>query len=145
MSIWFNQSLTIADIKHIGSKTMGDHLGMEWLELGENFLKMKMPVDERTKQPYGLLHGGASCALAETIGSMASHFVIDPGKFICVGLEINANHVRGAKEGYVIATCTPLHIGASTHVWDIKINDEREKLVCVSRLTVVILKKPLTP
>jgi 1,4-dihydroxy-2-naphthoyl-CoA hydrolase len=143
MSIWFNKSLTIADIKHIGSKTMGNYLGMEWLEVGENFLKMKMPVNEHTKQPYGLLHGGASCALAETIGSMASHFIIDPDKFICVGLEINANHVRGAKEGYVIATCTPLHLGTSTHVWDIKINDERERLVCVSRLTVAILKKPL--
>jgi 1,4-dihydroxy-2-naphthoyl-CoA hydrolase len=145
MSIWFNKSLTVADTKHFGSKTMGEHLGMEWVAVGDDFLKMKMPVNEHTKQPYGLLHGGASCALAETIGSMASHFMIDPDKFICVGLEINANHIRGAKEGYVIATCTPLHIGASTHVWDIKIKDEREKLVCVSRLTVAILKKPLNP
>lgn len=122
---------------------MGEFLGMEWVELGENFLKARMPVDDRTKQPYGLLHGGASCALAETVGSLASHFVIDPSKNICVGMEINANHIRSVRNGYVIATCTPLHIGAGTHVWDIKIHDEREKLVCVSRLTVAILKKPL--
>jgi 1,4-dihydroxy-2-naphthoyl-CoA hydrolase len=143
MSIWFNKSLCLADIKFVGAKTMGDYLGMEWVEVGDNYLKIRMPVDERTKQPYGLLHGGASVALAETAGSVASHFVVDPDKFICVGLEINANHVRGVREGFVMATCTPIHIGASTHVWDIKIHDDREKLVCVSRLTVAILKKPL--
>ncbi len=142
MPIWFNKSLSLADIKFVGAKTMGDYLGMEWVEVGDNYLKIRMPVDERTKQPYGLLHGGASVALAETVGSVASHFVIDPDKFICVGLEINANHVRGVREGFVMATCTPIHIGASTHVWDIKINDEKEKLVCVSRLTVAVLKKP---
>ncbi len=142
MSIWFNKSLTLPDLNPLGPKTMGEFLGMEWVELGDDYLVMKMPVDNRTKQPYGLLHGGASCALAETIGSLGSHFVIDPDKFICVGLEINANHVRSARAGFVTAKCTPLHIGASTHVWDIKIYDEREKLVCISRLTVAILKKP---
>jgi 1,4-dihydroxy-2-naphthoyl-CoA hydrolase len=142
MSIWFNKNISLADIKPLGPKTMGEHLGMEWTAVGDDFLKMRMPVDERTHQPYGLLHGGASCALAETIGSVASHFVIDPDKFICVGLEINANHVRSATKGFVTATCTPLHIGASTHVWDIKIHDEREKLICISRLTVAILKIP---
>lgn len=143
MSIWFNKNLSLPDIKPLGPNTMGEHLGMEWMAVGDDFLKMRMPVDDRTKQPYGLLHGGASCALAETVGSVASHFIIDPEKFICVGLEINANHVRSARSGYVIATCTPLHIGASTHVWDIKINDDKEKLICISRLTVAILKKPL--
>ena len=142
MSIWFNKNLSLDDIKHLGAKTMGDHLGMEWTEVGPDYLKIKMPVDDRTKQPYGLLHGGASVALAETVGSVASHFVVDNTKFICVGLEINANHVRGVREGYVTATCIPVHIGASTHVWDIKIHDDREKLVCISRLTVAILKKP---
>lgn len=122
---------------------MAEYLGMEWVKMGDDYLKMRMPVDHRTIQPYGLLHGGASCALAETIGSLASHFVIDADKFICVGLDINANHVRSARKGFVTATCTPLHIGASTHVWDIKIHDENEKLVCVSRLTVAILKKPV--
>jgi 1,4-dihydroxy-2-naphthoyl-CoA hydrolase len=142
MAIWFNKELTLPDIISTGSDTMGDYLGMQWVALGDDYLQMKMPVDDRTKQPYGLLHGGASCALAETIGSMASHFVINPDKFICVGLEINANHIRSARNGYVTATCRPLHIGTSTHVWDIKIHDESEKLICVSRLTVAILKKP---
>ncbi len=142
MPIWFNNNLALTDIKDLGYKTMGDHLGMQWEELGPDFLKLTMPVDERTRQPYGLLHGGASCALAETVGSVASHFVVDNQKYMCVGLEINANHVRGVKNGYVTATCTPLHLGASTHVWDIKIHDDRGKLVCISRLTVAILKKP---
>jgi len=141
MSIWFDPSISIPLHSPLGPGTMGEYLGMEWVEIGPDYLKMRMPVDHRTIQPYGLLHGGASCALAETIGSMASHYVIDTEKFICVGLEINANHVRSATKGYVTATCSPLHIGATTHVWDIRICDEREKLVCVSRLTVAILKK----
>lgn len=142
MSIWFNKTLSFEDLIPLGPNTMAEYLGMEWVAVGTDFLKLKMPVDNRTKQPYGILHGGASCALAETVGSIASHFVLDADKFIGVGLEINANHIRTAKEGYVTATCTPLHLGNSTHVWDIKIHDEKEKLVCVSRLTVAILKKP---
>ncbi|HQR01731.1 MAG TPA: hotdog fold thioesterase, partial [Ferruginibacter sp.] len=130
------------DLNPLGPNTMGEYLGMEWVALGDDYLKMRMPVDNRTRQPYGLLHGGASCALAETVGSVASHFVIDPDKFICVGMEINANHVRSASKGYVTATCKPLHLGATTHVWDIKIHDEWEKLVYVSRLKVALLKKP---
>jgi 1,4-dihydroxy-2-naphthoyl-CoA hydrolase len=120
---------------------MGEHLGLEWEEIGPDFLKMKMPVDKRTQQPYGLLHGGASCALAETVGSVASALVIDNDKFLCVGLEINANHIRGERNGFVSATATPLHLGGTTHVWDIKIKNEAGKLVCISRLTVAILKK----
>ena len=143
MSIWFKKDLSLEDIKPLTPNTMGKHLGMEWVTIGDAFMQMRMPVDERTKQPYGLLHGGASCALAETIGSVASYFVIDNEKFICVGLEINANHIRSATKGFVTATCMPLHIGASTHVWDIKITDERDKLICVSRLTVAVLKKPI--
>lgn len=143
MSIWFNKQLSIEDLMPLGPGTMGEHLAMEWVQIGPDFLKMKMPVDNRTKQPYGLLHGGASCALAETVGSIASALIINPEKNICVGLEINANHVRSAKNGFVTATCSPLHIGASTHVWDIKIHDDNSKLICVSRLTVAILKKTL--
>ncbi len=139
--IWFNKNLSLADLVITG-ETMGTHLGMQWVEVGSDFLKMSMPVDERTKQPYGLLHGGASCALAETVGSVASYYVLDPSKYICVGLEINANHVRSAKHGLVIATATRLHLGNTTHVWDIKIHDENEKLICISRLTVAILKIP---
>jgi 1,4-dihydroxy-2-naphthoyl-CoA hydrolase len=142
-SIWFNKDVTLQDIiaQNLNAATMGTHLGMQFIELGNDFLKMSMPVDERTKQPYGLLHGGASCALAETVGSIASALAIDTTKQICVGLEINANHLRGVKDGIVIATATPLHIGASTHVWDIKIHNAQEKLICVSRLTVAILAK----
>lgn len=143
MSIWFNKDLTLPDLAPLGPNTMAEYLGMEWVDIGDDFIRMKMPVDDRTRQPYGLLHGGASCALAETVGSVASSFVIDPEKFICVGLDINANHVRSVRKGFVTATCTPLHIGATTHVWDIKIHDERGKLVCISRLTVAILKKPV--
>lgn len=140
--IWFKKDITLNDLHPLGTNTMGQHLGMEWTEIGDDYVKMRMPVDERTKQPYGLLHGGASCALAETVGSVASALVIDMDSNICVGLEINANHLRSVKEGYVTATCTPLHLGASTHVWDIKIHDEKNRLTCVSRLTVAILKKP---
>ncbi len=139
-SIWFNKNISINDFP-LSEISLGTHLGMQWVEIGPDFLKMSMPVDERTKQPYGLLHGGASCALAETVGSVASALVIDTSKFICVGLEINANHIRAVKEGFVIATATRLHLGGSTHVWDIKLHDQNEKLVCVCRLTVAVLAK----
>jgi len=139
--IWFKKDLQIQELIQLGKGTMGEHIGLEFTELGADFIKAQMPVDDRTRQPYGLLHGGASCVLAETLGSVASAMVIDPERFICVGLEINANHVRGVREGLVTGITRPLHIGGSTHVWDIKIHDEREKLVCISRLTVAILKK----
>ncbi len=141
MIIWFNKELTIEAFKDLGKGAMGEYIGIEWTEVGENFIKAKMPVDHRTKQPYGLLHGGASCVLSETIGSVASAMVVDHSKFVCVGLEINANHVRSAREGFVTGIATPLHIGANTHVWDIKIYDELEKLVCVSRLTVAVIPR----
>ncbi len=141
MSIWFKKSIKLADLAPFGPETMAEHLGMEWTEIGDDFIKIKMPVDHRTKQPYGLLHGGASCALAETAGSVASHLVIDSGKYSSVGLEINANHIRSARQGYVTGIATPLHLGANTHVWDIKIYDDLEKLICISRLTVAILNK----
>jgi 1,4-dihydroxy-2-naphthoyl-CoA hydrolase len=141
MSIWFQQQIQLADFKELGKNTLSDLLGMEFTEIGNDFIKASMPVDHRTKQPYGLLHGGASVALAETLGSVASGLVIDPTKFHCVGLEINANHVRGVSEGFVTGIATPVHIGASTHIWDIKIYDQKDKLVCISRLTVAILQK----
>ena len=139
--IWFDKELSLEKIKHLGRNTMSEYLGIEWTELGEDFLKAKMPVDHRTVQPYGLLPGGASCVLAETIVSVASAMVVDHSKFYCVGLEINANHIRGAREGFVTGGATPLHLGSTTHVWDIKIYDEKEKLVCVSRFTVAILAR----
>jgi len=139
--IWFDKELSIEKLKPLGPNTMAAHIGIEWVEVGENFIKAKMPVDQRTNQPYGLLHGGASCVLAETLGSVASAMVVDHSKFYCVGLEINANHIRGVREGYVTGLALPLHLGNTTHVWDIKIYDEKEKLVCVSRLTVAILTR----
>ena len=139
--IWHKKDLLLQEIIHLGKETMGEHIGIAFTDVGPDYIKATMPVDARTRQPYGLLHGGASCVLAETLGSVASALVIDPEKFICVGLEINANHVRGVREGHVTGIATPLHLGASTHVWDIKIYNESDKLVCVSRLTVAILKK----
>ncbi len=141
MSIWFNKSLTLESFLPLGANTMAEYLGIEWLELGDDFVKAKMPVDNRTRQPYGLLHGGASCVLAETIASVGSAMVVDHNKFACVGLEINANHVRSARDGFVTAIARPLHLGANTHVWDIRITDELNKLVCVSRMTVAVIPR----
>lgn len=117
---------------------IGTHIGIEFTEIGDDFIKAKMPVDHRTRQPFGLLHGGASCVLAETLGSVAGAFCVDFGKQYVVGLEINANHIRSVKEGYVVGTARPIHIGRSTQVWDIKIETEDGKLVCVSRLTLAV-------
>lgn len=115
-------------------------MGIEFVEKGEDFLRAKMPVDHRTKQPFGLLHGGASVVLAETLGSIASVLCLDePMKQKAVGLEINANHLRAVTEGWVYGTARAIHIGRRTHVWDIQITDENQKLVCVSRLTVAIV------
>lgn len=141
MPIWFKKDLSLADFENLGKDTMGDHIGIRFSELGDHYLKATMPVDHRTKQPYGLLHGGASVALAETLGSVGSALVIDPEQFICVGQEINANHIRSARNGQVTGTATPIHLGATSHVWEIRIHDEQDKLVCISRLTVAILKK----
>jgi 1,4-dihydroxy-2-naphthoyl-CoA hydrolase len=139
MSIWFHKKISVDDLKGIGANTMAEFLDLKWQEIGDNYLKLSMPVNTKTQQPYGFLHGGASCVLAETVGSVASALVIDQEKFYCVGLEINANHLRSVSEGIVTATASPLHLGKSTHVWDIKIHDQEQKLFCVSRLTVAIL------
>ena len=135
--IWFRKDLQFSDLQ-LTPDTMGTYLDMRWTALGADFISMSMPVDERTRQPYGILHGGASCALAETIGSVASFLVLDTEKYICVGLEINANHIRSAKSGYVYGTVKPVHIGLSTQVWNIEIVNEDKKLVCVSRLTCAV-------
>lgn len=138
--IWFNPDLQLEDLLPLGKGTMGEHLGIEWEELGPDFIKASMPVDHRTKQPYGLLHGGASVALAETLGSVGAALSVDAGKFIAVGMEINANHIRSAREGRVTGITRPIHRGASTQVWEIRIEDDLGKLVCISRLTVAIRK-----
>ena len=138
--IWFKKEFSLQKLQAMSAGTMGEHIGIEFTEIGDDYLKATMPVDHRTRQPYGLLHGGASVALAETLGSVASSLVLDTSVFICVGLEINANHIRSARQGLVTGIAVPIHLGSSTHVWDIKIYDERERLLCISRLTVAILK-----
>lgn len=140
-TIWHSLNVSLDTLNELGENTMGAYLGMEFTEIGPDYLRMMMPVDNRTKQPYGLLHGGASVALAETVGSMASALIIDPDKQMCVGMEISANHLRAVKEGYVHACAKPLHVGATSHVWDIRITDDQHKLICVSRLTMAILAK----
>lgn len=139
--IWFNKNLQLSDLHQIRQNNMAEHIGMEFTALAPDSISARIPVDHRTNQPYGILHGGASCVLAETLGSVGSVLVIDTDKFICVGLEINANHIRSASSGFVTGTATPIHLGKSTHVWDIRILDEEQKLVCISRLTVAILPK----
>jgi 1,4-dihydroxy-2-naphthoyl-CoA hydrolase len=140
MSIWFKKDLTLEEIAKYDQNTMSTFLEMKYVDIGDDYLKLSMPVNEKTTQPYGFVHGGASCALAETVGSIASALVIDLEKYYCVGLEINANHLKSVTSGIVTSVCTPLHLGKTTHVWDIKIYDDRERLYCVSRLTVAILE-----
>jgi 1,4-dihydroxy-2-naphthoyl-CoA hydrolase len=145
MSIWFKKDLTLADLLPLNVATLGEHLGIEWVEVGVDFLKAKMPVDHRTRQPFGLLHGGASVALAETIGSVAAAMVVDYSRYYCVGLEINANHIRAVTEGWVTGTGSAIHTGSTTQVWEIKIHNEAAKLVCISRLTVAVVKRKEAP
>ncbi len=117
-------------------------LDIQFSEITDDSLTATMPVDNRTQQPFGILHGGASVVLAETVGSVASNLVIGQGDYLPVGLEINANHLRPVTEGRVSAKCTPIHIGKKSHVWDIRITNDEGKMVCVSRLTVAIIEKP---
>ena len=121
--------------------TMVGHLGIEITEMGDDYLKARMPVDQRTHQPYGLLHGGASVTLAETLGSLGAAMCVDPQRYQVVGLEINANHERGVREGWVTGVARPLHRGRTTQLWEIKITDAADKLVCISRITIAVLEK----
>jgi 1,4-dihydroxy-2-naphthoyl-CoA hydrolase len=134
-------SITLERLNQTSKNTMMEHLGIEYVDLGEDHISARMPVDHRTHQPYGILHGGASVVLAETLGSIASSLRIDQEKFICVGLDINANHIRSVRSGWVTGTASPVHLGRKTHVWEIRIVDENDKLVCISRITMAILEK----
>lgn len=138
MPIW-KKTVNLDALKERLTGTIGQSLGIEINEVGDDYLKGRMPVDERTRQPLGILHGGASCVLAESVGSTASYFSLDDEHY-CVGLEINANHIRSVREGWVIATATPFHLGGSTQVWNIPIHDEQGRLVCITRLTMAIMK-----
>lgn len=133
--------VTIEKLNARGKDTLVEHLGIEITNIGENFIEGKMPVDKRTKQPEGLLHGGASAVLSETLGSIAANCCVDNSKQYCVGLEINANHIRGVKDGYVYGKAEALHIGRKTQVWETKIYNEEKKLVCVSRLTLSVVDR----
>jgi 1,4-dihydroxy-2-naphthoyl-CoA hydrolase len=136
-----NPRIKIQDLNKLSQNSMVTHLGIECTEIGENFLCGRMPVDHRTRQPYGVLHGGASAVLAETLGSIASGCCIDLEKQYCVGLEINANHIKSVSEGYVYGKATLIHLGKKTHIWEIRIENEKKELVCISRLTMAILDK----
>lgn len=135
----FIQKPSLDHINRSGKNTMTEFLGIVFTDCGDDYLTATMPVDERTKQPMGLLHGGANVVLAETLGSVAGSLTIDLTKQVCVGLEINANHLKSVKTGLVIGTTKPIHIGKSTQVWEIKIINEQGQLCCISRITLAIL------
>jgi 1,4-dihydroxy-2-naphthoyl-CoA hydrolase len=138
MSIWKTKA-TIQDLDELCKHSMVSHLGIIFTDIGEDYIRAKMPVDDRTVQPHGLLHGGASATLAETLGSIAANLCIDNTKKVCVGLGIDASHVRSARNGYVYGTTKPIHIGGSTQIWEIRITDEKNTLICISRLTMAVL------
>ena len=141
MPIW-KTPVTLDRFNALNGDTMMQTIGIVFTEVGDDFLRATMPVDARTHQPYGLLHSGASMALAETLGSAAGMMLVDPAREIVVGIEINANHLRGVKSGIVTGTARALHIGRSTQVWEIRIEDETARLVCIARLTVAIVPRP---
>lgn len=137
----FRPGITIEILNKFSANTLSAHLGIEVIEIGEDSITAKMPVDHRTHQPMGLLHGGASVALAETLGSVAAMCCLDFDKQYCVGLEINANHIKSARSGFVFGTAKPIHVGKRTQVWEIRIVNESRELVCVSRITLAVIDK----
>lgn len=138
--IWFGgKHPDIAAMTALGSDVMPGHLGIEFVDCGDDWVRARMPVDQRTQQPFQRLHGGASVALAETVGSVAAGLCVDRERFVGVGMEINANHIRPAYSGWVYATARPEALGRTTQVWSIRIEDEAGKLVCISRLTVAVI------
>ena len=137
----FSPTVNVDTLNQMGQNNMVGHLAIEVTEVGEDFITAKMPVDERTKQPMGLLHGGASVVLAETLGSIAATCTVNLKEQYCVGLEINANHIKSAREGYVYGTTRPVHIGKRTQVWEIKITNDDQELVCISRITIAIIDR----
>lgn len=139
MSIW-KREVTLALVTERGLNSMSDHLGIQFTELGDDYLVATMPVDEKTKQPIGIMHGGASCVLAETVGSTAANMCVDESQY-CVGLDINTNHIKSMREGIVIGTAKPFHLGRTTQVWGIDIRNEAGQLVSVNRLTMAVLNR----
>jgi 1,4-dihydroxy-2-naphthoyl-CoA hydrolase len=139
MSIW-HQPCTLEELDRQSQGCMVELLDIRFTEIGPDYLRASMPVDARTWQPYGLLHGGASVVLAETLGSTAAQCCVDSSRFYCVGQEVNANHLRGVRSGRVTGTARPIHIGARSHVWEIRIEDEKGRLACISRLTMAVVE-----
>ena len=135
----FRAPVSIDELNRLSRGTLIEHLGIVFTAAGEDWLQATMPVDERTRQPYGLLHGGASVVLAETLGSSAGNLCVDTATQVCVGLEINANHLRATRTGTVTGTARAVHVGRTTQVWDIRIENEAGKPVCVSRLTLAVV------
>lgn len=137
----FNSGITLERLNQLSDNTLVAHLGIEIIAIGEDFIEAKMPVDHRTHQPLGMLHGGASVALAETLGSIAATCCVDTNTQYCVGLEINANHIKSVRDGFVYGITRPIHIGKKTQVWEIKITDEKKQLACISRITMAVIDK----
>ena len=138
MAIWF-RNVNAAEAGALRKGTLLETLDIQITEVGDDYIKGDMPVDHRTVQPYGILHGGASVALAESLGSIAAHLVVDTSKFYTVGLEINANHIRPTRSGRVTGTAKPIHLGRTTHVWSIEIHNEAGKLTCICRITMAVV------
>ncbi|MYM62906.1 hotdog fold thioesterase [Pseudomaricurvus sp. HS19] len=138
--IWF-ASPDLEHIQAVQKGTIDEHLDIRIIEIGADFLRGTMPVDARTFQPTGRVHGGANVVLAESLGSVAANMVVDPQRFVCFGMEVNANHLRGVSQGLVTGTATPLHLGRTSQVWEIKIRDEDQRLTCISRLTMAVVAK----
>jgi 1,4-dihydroxy-2-naphthoyl-CoA hydrolase len=137
----FREHIDVKALNGLSKNTLAEQIGIEFTAVGENFIEARMPVDRRTHQPFGLLHGGASVALAETLGSVAATCCVDTSRQFCVGLEINANHIRSARDGYVTGTAKPVHVGKKTQVWEIRITNDANELVCISRITLAVLDK----
>jgi 1,4-dihydroxy-2-naphthoyl-CoA hydrolase len=142
MSIWHIAEIDLAALTAAGAESLPGHIGIEFVEHGDDWLKARMPVDRRTHQPYGRLHGGASVALAETVASMAASLTVDPAQNAVVGMEINANHIRPVRDGSVHAVAKAEAVGRTTQVWTIRITDEADRLVCLSRITMAVIPAP---
>ena len=144
MSIWF-RPFTLDELNQQSRGCMVELLDIRFTEIGPDFIRASMPVVARTWQPFGLLHGGASVTLAETLGSVAANCCVDPGRYFCVGQEINANHLRSVRNGRVAGTARPIHLGGRSHVWDIRIEDDKQRLSCISRLTMSVVEGTTPP
>ncbi len=140
MSIWY-RPITLEEINLRSKNTLSDYMGIEFTAITDNSISATMPVTNNLKQPVGILHGGANVVLAETLASTAANYAVDLKNYYCVGLEINANHIRSVKEGSVIAITTPIHIGQTTHIWSVEIRNEKQQITCISRMTAYVIKR----